>query len=104
MIMAIWNFAATLDCPTTSAVNGIPTGLPTTCANNDSLQAVLGIVFGVIAAVAVLIIVIQGIKFMLSSGEPQKAADARKGIIYALVGLGVALSAEAVVRLVIGKL
>ncbi len=104
--MAILYFAATSDCPVnpTSAFNGVPTGLPTTCAGTTSLQSILGIVFGVIAAVAVLIIVIQGIKFMLSNGEPQKAADARKGIIYALVGLGVALSAEAVVRLVIGKL
>ena len=63
-----------------------------------------GIVFGVIAAVAVLIIVIQGIRFVLSAGDSQKAADARKGVIYAAVGLVVALSAEVVVRVVIGKL
>ena len=56
------------------------------------------------AAVTVLIIVIQGIKYSLSSGEPDKTAAARKGIIYALVGLAVALSAEAVVNLVIWKL
>ena len=99
--MLVSYFAAALGCPTSSDVNGISTGLPTTCANNDSLQLILGIIFGVIAAVAVLIIVIQGIKFMLSSCEPQKAADASKGIIYALVGLGVALSAEVMVHFVI---
>lgn len=79
------------------------TNLPTSSID-ASMTAILGIIFGVIAAVAVLIIVIQGIKFMLSSGEPQKAADARKGIIYALVGLGVALSAEVMVHFVIGKI
>jgi hypothetical protein len=57
-----------------------------------------------LAAIAVLIIVIQGIRFVLSQGDSQKAADARKGVIYAVIGLVVALLAEAVVRLVIGRL
>ena len=78
--------------------------IPTPAANQSTLTSVLSIVFGVIAAVAVLIIVIQGIRFVLSAGDSQKAADARKGVIYAAVGLVVALSAEVVVRVVIGKL
>lgn len=79
------------------------TNLPVVDASNTTLQSVLGVIFGVIAAVAVIIIVIQGIRFVLSGGDPQKAADARKGIIYAVVGLGVAISAELIVRFVIGS-
>lgn len=78
--------------------------IPTTPADQSTMTTVLSIVFGVIAAVAVLIIVLQGIRFVLSSGDPQKAADARKGVIYALVGLAVALSAEAIVFVVLGRL
>ncbi len=78
--------------------------IPTPAANQSTMTTVLSIVFGVIAAVAVLIIVLQGIRFVLSGGDPQKAADARKGVIYALVGLTVALSAEVLVNVVIGKL
>jgi type IV secretory pathway VirB2 component (pilin) len=80
------------------------TEVPEVAASPESLQTILAVVFGVIAAVAVLIIIIQGIKFVLSSGDPQKAADARKGIIYALVGLAVALTAEAIVFVVLGRL
>lgn len=80
------------------------TKLPVVAADSTSLGRILSIVFGVIAAVTILIIVIQGIKFVLSNGDPQKAADARKGVIYALVGLAVALTAEAIVFVVIGKL
>jgi uncharacterized membrane protein len=80
------------------------TKLPEVAANKSSLDSFLGVLFGVIAAIAVLIIVLQGIRFVLSSGDSQKAADARKGIIYALVGLAVSLAAEAITQIVIGRL
>ncbi len=80
------------------------TNLPEVAADDTSLDNLLSIVFGVIAAVAVIIIVIQGIRFVLSSGDPQKAADARKGVIYSLVGLVVVLLAEAITLLVVGRL
>ena len=104
MTVSIKTLAQLTNCKTGTDNGTCLTNLPQVDAGNSSLQNLLGILFGVLAAVAVLIIVIQGIKFVLSSGDPQKAADARKGIIYALVGLAVSLLAEAVVRLVVGKL
>jgi hypothetical protein len=80
------------------------TNLPQVDADVGTFRDILSIVFAVIAGVALLIIVIQGLKFVLSKGEPEKAAEARKAIIYAAVGLGIALLAEAVVVLVMGKL
>lgn len=80
------------------------TNLPTTVANQAALTNVLSLLFGIMAAVTVIIIIIQGIKFSTSQGDPQKATDARKSIIYAIIGLVVSLSAEAVVRVVISKL
>jgi hypothetical protein len=97
----MYTFAQVKNC---SGAGDCLIDIPTTAANQSTLTTVLSIVFGVIAAVAVLIIVIQGIRFVLSAGDSQKAADARKGVIYAAVGLVVALSAEVVVRVVIGKL
>jgi hypothetical protein len=96
-------FAQLQNCPDGVGTNCLTT-LPNVQANQSSLSIVLGLVFGVLAAVAVLIIVIQGIKFSVSQGDPQKAADARKAIIYAVVGLVVSLSAEAVVKLVLNKI
>ena len=63
------------------------TNLPTTVANQATLTSFLSVLFGVLAAITVLIIVIQGVKFSTSQGDPQKATDARKSIIYAIVGL-----------------
>lgn len=78
--------------------------IPQTEADSSALSTILGVIFGVLGAMAIIIIIIQAIKFATSNGDPQKAADARKGIIYALVGLAVSLSAEVVVRVVINRL
>lgn len=79
------------------------TGLPRVKAGTTELQSILSIVFGTIAAIAVLIIVIAGFKFATSSGKPENAARARETIIYAVVGLVISLSAEAIVAFVLTK-
>jgi NAD/NADP transhydrogenase beta subunit len=64
----------------------------------------MSIVFGIISAITVIIIIVQGIKFILSSGEPEKAASARKGIIYALIGLTISVSANLIVVFILKDL
>jgi hypothetical protein len=81
-----------------------PGNLPTAGADSTALQTVLSIVFAIIGALAVLMITVSGLRYILSSGDPQKTAQARNGIIYSLVGLAVAIMAEAIVYFVVGKL
>jgi hypothetical protein len=78
--------------------------LPQVNANQSTLQSVLGIAFGIIGAIALLTITISGLRYITSAGDPQKASDAKSGIIYSLIGLVVAISAEAIVVFVIGRL
>ena len=80
------------------------TNLPTIEAGQPALTAFLSVLFGVLAGIAVIIIVIQGIKFSTAQGDPQKTTDARRAIIYALVGLTVSLSAEVAVRVVLARI
>ncbi len=80
------------------------TGLPTPDASSGNLHNLLQIVFGTMAVLAVLIVVIAGLNFVSSQGDPQKAARAREVIIYALIGLIVAVSAEVIVTFVLGRL
>ena len=80
------------------------TGLPVVTAGSGELQAILQIFFGVIAAIAVLMIVVAGLRFITAQGNPNETAKARGTIIYALAGLIVALIAEAIVSLVLDKL
>jgi hypothetical protein len=77
------------------------TGLPVVTADNGTFTSVLSIVFGIIGALAVLMIVIAGLRFVAGQGTPQENAKARNTIIYATAGLLIALAAEAIVNLVI---
>lgn len=77
--------------------------IPQTAANQDHLQAIINIVFGVLGSVAVLVITIAGFRFVLHQGDPGDTVKARNAIVYAIVGLVVALSAWVIVSFVIGK-
>lgn len=78
--------------------------LPQTKADPGSIQNILSIVFGIVGALALLIIVVSGLRYITSAGEPQKTAKAKNGIIYALVGLVIAISAEAITAFVVHNL
>ncbi len=92
------------NCAPNSGDNSCLTTLPSSVATRDTLITLLGVVFAVFAAVAVIIIIVQAIHFIMSKGEPDKVVDARRGIIYAVIGLGVAISAEIIVNVVIGRI
>ncbi|MGH7234618.1 MAG: hypothetical protein ACREF7_04210 [Candidatus Saccharimonadales bacterium] len=80
------------------------TDLPTVAASSSELQTILQILFGIIGALAVLFIVIGGFSYVASNGNSQAMQKARSTIMYAVVGLLVAIFAEAIVTFVIGNL
>jgi hypothetical protein len=57
----------------------------------------------IIGAVSFLIIVLAGLRYAMSMGDPQKTAQAKDAIIYAAVGLALSLGAYAIVTFVITK-
>lgn len=73
-----------------------PTSLPDATANSSKIAELVVYSSAVAAVISVLIIVIAGIQFVISSGEPGKVAKARNVILYAVVGLVIALSATAI--------
>jgi hypothetical protein len=79
------------------------TGLPKVGASGTQLTQILTIVFGSLAALSVLMIVIAGLRFITAQGDSGEIAKARKTIIYAVAGLVVALSAQVIVSFVLGK-
>lgn len=79
-------------------------GLPQPKANTAELKIILGIVFGIVGALSLLIITVSGFRYVLSAGDPQTMSKAKNGIVYALVGLVIALAAEAIVAFVVDKL
>jgi hypothetical protein len=80
------------------------TNLPHAGASSVQLQEILQIVFAILGALAVLMIVIAGLRFITAQGNPQDIGKARSTIVYSLVGLLVALIAEALVSLTLSHL
>ena len=77
------------------------TNLPTVTGSTIQLDQILAIVIATLAAVSVLFIVIGGLRMVLSEGNPEKVSTARSTIKFAVIGLVVAISAEALVSFVL---
>lgn len=68
------------------------------------IGSIIKVAIGVIALVAVIVIVVAGILMMTANGDAGKVAKARQAIIFALVGLLIALLAFAIVNFAIDGL
>ncbi|MDX1765649.1 MAG: pilin [Candidatus Saccharimonadales bacterium] len=67
---------------------------------NNLLANTLSILSYIVGAASVIMIVIGGLRYVFSSGDPQQAAAARNTIIYSVIGLVVALAAQGIIRIV----
>jgi len=81
-------------------VNSLP---GSNLASGSELKTILQIVFGILGSLAALFVVLSGIGYILSNGDPQKVNKAKNGILYSLIGLAVAILAEVIVAFVINK-
>jgi hypothetical protein len=88
----------------TNLTPGDVPNLPMAHADQSTFTVVLQIVFGIIGAFALLMVTVSGLRYVLSGGDPQKVARAKNGIIYSLVGVAIAITAESIVGFVIGRL
>ena len=79
-------------------------GLPKAATDTAQIKTILAIVFGIVGALALVMLVIAGLRYIVSGGDPGNISKAKEGIIYALVGLLIALTAEAIVFFVVDRL
>ena len=66
----------------------------------EVIADIIKVVMGILGAVAVLLIVVAGIMYMTSGGDEGRVEKAKNWIIYAIVGLVVAILGYAIVSLV----
>jgi hypothetical protein len=72
--------------------------------NTDtSVETIFNTLFIIIGTVAVIMVVYAGIQLILSQGNSEKVATARRSIIYAIAGLVVIISAWAIVAFIINR-
>lgn len=68
---------------------------------NTSLKQVVNILLFILGAIAVIMIVVGGIRYALSAGDQSAITAAKNTILYAVVGLVVAMLAYAIVNFVV---
>jgi hypothetical protein len=85
-------------------IGGAGTGLPKTPATHAAIQDIANIAFAILGALAFLFVVLAGVRFITYADNPTKVAEARRQIIFAVLGLVVISMAATLVNFVLGHL
>lgn len=80
-----------------------------TCAKdpvifNSLVNNIINVLIFVVGGVSVIIIVVAGLMYVVSAGDPNNTKRAKDALLYALIGLAVAIFARLLVSFVIGRL
>lgn len=78
--------------------------LPHVSAGPERLKIIYNTVIGLFAAVALLVLVIAGLRYVASNGDPGTMAKAKNTIIYAAVGLLVSFTAFVIVNFALNNI
>lgn len=79
----------------------VPGGITSGADAGQTVKKVVNIILWVVGIISVVMLIWGGIKYATSSGDSGKVTSAKNTILYALVGLLVALFAYALVNFVI---
>lgn len=111
MIFAANQLVSALDCPSGQISNGDScvtsisvAPLPHVSTDSSEIALILDILFAIIGAIALLIITIAGFRYIVSRGESKEIAGAKNAILYAVIGLVLAILAFTIVNFVVGSL
>jgi len=101
------NTAYAASASKTAACNGL-TQIDTTqdCGNGGSgvaniVKAVVQIISYIAGAVAVIMIIISGFNYITSGGDSNKVAAAKNTLIYAVIGIAIAVLAQVIVNVTV---
>lgn len=65
---------------------------------DNVLKTVVSIISYVVGVIAVIMIMVSGINYMTSAGDAQKITNAKKGLIFAVIGIIIAVAAQVIVN------
>ncbi len=71
---------------------------------NDTVETVINILSVVVGVASIIMIILAGLKFVTSSGAPEKVSSARNTILYAVIGLVIVGLAQIIVFFVLNQL
>ena len=71
------------------------------CGVGDVIKQVINVLLFIIGSLSVIMIIFGGIKYVISNGDSSQITSAKNTILYAVIGLIVALLAYAIVNFVV---
>lgn len=89
----LYNFAALFD----------RSSLPGTKADANTLEKVFGLIYVILGALAVLLFVLAGLRYITAQGDPAKLAQAKMRLLHIAIGLVVAALAVTIVNFVLTR-
>lgn len=71
---------------------------------NGVITSAIQIIAVIIGVAAIIMLIIAGMRFIFGGDNPKAVGEARNGLIYALVGLAVAVFAQSIVSFVLNNI
>ena len=69
-----------------------------------TVKTIINVIIGVVGFVAVVVIILGGVQYTTSAGDPGKVKKAKDTILYGIIGLVVAILAFAIVNFVLSSI
>ncbi|MBI1866323.1 MAG: hypothetical protein HY005_03330 [Candidatus Staskawiczbacteria bacterium] len=66
------------------------------------LTRIINAVAGIVGAISVIMIIVSGIMYLLSAGSPERINKAKAALVYAIIGMAIAISATGIVAAIKG--
>ncbi len=80
-------------------------GCPANLFGNDGVfKQITNTILYVVGIVAVIMLIIGGVKYVISGGDSKQVTDAKKTVLYAIIGLIICLLSFAIVNFVVSTL
>lgn len=106
--------AAQTECPTTAGGQNLNLTSGANCAKGEGQQTdlfgqsgvfkrITDVALFLVGAISVLMLILGGIRYVLSGGEAGKVESAKNTILYAVIGVVVSILAYAVVNFVVSS-
>jgi hypothetical protein len=95
---------ATTGGATAGANCATPTGVPSTLSVGGLFGIVANVLIFGVGAISVIVLIIGGLRYVISAGNAAQVQGAKNTILYAIVGIVVAVAAYALVNFVFQQL
>lgn len=108
-VMAVAGVAGALDASALTLQEGAEAARCENCpkdlfGDTGVFKQITNTVLYIVGIIAVIMLIVGGIKYVISGGDAKKVTDAKNTVLYAIIGLVIAFLAFAIVNFVISAL